>query len=474
MKRNPNTLPRFIKKFICKSLAFLIIPSLVLPLAAQSYGIIGSVLTTDIKAYINGYEIPAYNVDGNMVIVGSDLRNYGFYVVYDNNARTSSVSLNPYGAWSPLDTSSYSHGSIGTKVMDVYDTDISVLLNGVPVTSYNVNGNMAFKFSELKMFGSYYYDNASRTTNLWLEGNSYSQPSEDYSYYYNDTPADNPDMYSSSGSDDGFYSLGETWIVDGQWELTINSVEEHRLCDDYWNKNYGYSNEQVVIINYSYKNLGYQGSIMDLYINDFNVYDCEGEAADEYVGCDHQGGQKECIIGTKCSNAKTAFALVNPSSEIIVSFEKYASDGTGTHKVVYRIPVGNHQLTHTPQKNSTSDDSASTYDEQMVFLGLVKNGIECYSGAFQNLTYYIRSQDKSFVTLFYQYLQASYDSFSSAYEMSTTYLDMATMTSDIEEITDAIEDVLNETYSLIEIRDILEPPAENFQIILNEFERLFS
>jgi len=58
--------------------------------------------------------------------------------------------------------------------------------------------------------------------------------------------------------------------------------------------------------------------------------------------------------------------------------------------------------------------------------------------------------------------------------MSTTYLDMATMTSDIEEITDAIEDVLNETYSLIEIRDILEPPAENFQIILNEFERLFS
>lgn len=45
--------------------------------------IIGSVLTTDIKAYINGLEIPSYNVDGNMVIIGSDLRSYGFNVVYE-------------------------------------------------------------------------------------------------------------------------------------------------------------------------------------------------------------------------------------------------------------------------------------------------------------------------------------------------------------------------------------------------------
>lgn len=173
MKRNSDIKPQYFTRFMCKTLALLcIVPTLALPLSAQSYGIIGSVLTTDIKAYINGYEIPAYNVDGNMVIVGSDLRNYGFNVVYDNNTRTSSVSMNPYGTWSPLDTASYSTSSIGVKVMDVYDTDISVLLNGIPVTSYNVNGSMAFKFSELKMFGSYYYDNASRTTNLQVDTNA--------------------------------------------------------------------------------------------------------------------------------------------------------------------------------------------------------------------------------------------------------------------------------------------------------------
>lgn len=130
--------------------------------------VIGSVLTTDIKAYINGCEVPSYNIDGNIVVVGQDLRSYGFNVVYDNNTRTSFVSYDGSGTWTPIAPSIENSQSIGTKVMDVYQSDISVSVNGNKVACYNVGGKMAFRFAELKVFGNYSYDNETRSANLWV------------------------------------------------------------------------------------------------------------------------------------------------------------------------------------------------------------------------------------------------------------------------------------------------------------------
>lgn len=131
--------------------------------------IIGSVLTTDIKAYINGAEIPAYNVDGNMVIVVSDLRSYGFNVVYDDSTRTSTVSYDGSGTWNPIEPSEKEVQTIGEKVMDVYESDISVCVNGSYVECcYNVDGNMAIRLSELHPYGYYYYANANRASYLVL------------------------------------------------------------------------------------------------------------------------------------------------------------------------------------------------------------------------------------------------------------------------------------------------------------------
>ncbi len=135
----------------------------------QQDGVIGSVVTTDIKAYINGAEIPAYNVDGNMVIIGADLRSYGFDVVYDDTVRTSSVFLSADGGtWNPIIITTDDSLAAGTEIMSVYETDITMLVNGTPVTGYNVDGRMAFRFAELAVFGSYYYDNENRSTNLWI------------------------------------------------------------------------------------------------------------------------------------------------------------------------------------------------------------------------------------------------------------------------------------------------------------------
>lgn len=137
--------------------------------SVQQDGVIGSVVTTDIKAYINGAEIPAYNVDGNMIIIGADLRSYGFDVVYDNNSRTSSVSLSAYGGtWDPIIITADDSLEVGTEIMSVYETDITMMVNGTPVTGYNVEGRMAFRFAELAVFGLYYYDNENRSTNLWV------------------------------------------------------------------------------------------------------------------------------------------------------------------------------------------------------------------------------------------------------------------------------------------------------------------
>lgn len=130
--------------------------------------VIGSVLTTDIKAYINGCEVPSYNIDGNIVVVGQDLRSYGFNVVYDNNTRTSYISYDGSGTWTPIAPSIENSQSIGTKVMDVYQSDISVSVNGNKVACYNVGGKMAFRFAELKVFGNYSYDNETRSVNLWV------------------------------------------------------------------------------------------------------------------------------------------------------------------------------------------------------------------------------------------------------------------------------------------------------------------
>lgn len=180
------------------------------PVSAQSYNIIGSVLTTDIKAYINGYEIPAYNVDGNMVIVGSDLRNYGFEVVYDNAARTSTVSFTEEGGqWSPMYVTHQKPTAIGGKVMDVYDTDISVIVNGKQVPSYNVDGKMAFKFSELKVYGEYNYNNSNRTTNLWIN-------------FDNVPKNDDPIIASGNAAE----LSGSWYTTDLEWTLTQSGVLE--------------------------------------------------------------------------------------------------------------------------------------------------------------------------------------------------------------------------------------------------------
>lgn len=131
--------------------------------------------------------------------------------------------------------------------------------------------------------------------------------------------------------------MGETWIVDGQWEFTVNSVTVHSLCNSYANKKYGYTNEQVILIEYTYKNLGYTGAIQDLYISStaFDVYDEAGRAVKSYA-CTHEENPKECVIGTSCT-ALQAYIMPNNNSKVKLVVEKYTSNGQGEKQATFEL-----------------------------------------------------------------------------------------------------------------------------------------
>lgn len=137
---------------------------------------------------------------------------------------------------------------------------------------------------------------------------------------------------------DRYYVAGEMWIVEGEWEFTIKSVKKHYLCNKYANN--GYTNEQVVIVEYTYKNIGYENSIQDLYfsaIMDFEVYDEELESSESYA-CTHGKYPDVLVKGTKCT-AGQGYVLINNSSEVTIFVEHITSYGKGKASAIFKIPV---------------------------------------------------------------------------------------------------------------------------------------
>ena len=53
--------------------------------------------------------------------------------------------------------------------------------------------------------------------------------------------------------------IGDTWTVENQWNLTINSVKSTDERNEFSDK----KPEQVVIVTYSYENLGYKSDFSD-------------------------------------------------------------------------------------------------------------------------------------------------------------------------------------------------------------------
>ncbi len=96
-------------------------------------------------------------------------------------------------------------------------------------------------------------------------------------------------------SDSGFYEEipeGGKWIVEDNWEISIESVRNHSLDSSSINATQGYTNQQCVMITYKVKNIGFksphENATNGLSVSPlkFNVYDETGEQAKNYV-CKH-------------------------------------------------------------------------------------------------------------------------------------------------------------------------------------------
>lgn len=162
-----------IKKTFALTLAtIMLITSMTSAFADRIGDVIGSSLTTDIVAQINGYDIASYNYQGYTYVIAEDLVNYGFNVSYDNNSRTLSITRN-YGVsqiYSTYKKPAVSSKDVGKKAFNLLYTDIKTYIDGQYANSYNINGQTIIAFDDLAGYGTYVWNNNTRKITLDLPG----------------------------------------------------------------------------------------------------------------------------------------------------------------------------------------------------------------------------------------------------------------------------------------------------------------
>ena len=142
------------------------------PLANAEVGdVIGHIYSTDIRTYINGKEVPSYNIGGRTVIVVEDVCGYSSYhddqraLLLTNDIR----GLHPDGIKGGNSESDVPGRVIG----DIYETDIKTYMYDKELPAYNLNGKTAVAIEDLGGFedfndlgGMYFYNDETRTLEL--------------------------------------------------------------------------------------------------------------------------------------------------------------------------------------------------------------------------------------------------------------------------------------------------------------------
>ena len=140
---------------------------LVLPAGAVGE-VTGHLYATDIVAKIDGHPLRSYNLGDATLVVAEDLREYGFSVIWDEASRTLRVERDRdsgvTGAYQPPAQTR----PVGTRVGNIYATDIRTYVQGEQVESYNIGGETAIRFSELGRTGTFTWSGEERISALTL------------------------------------------------------------------------------------------------------------------------------------------------------------------------------------------------------------------------------------------------------------------------------------------------------------------
>lgn len=159
------------KRFIGAALSAALALTLAVPAAAEENKIgdvVGHTYYTDITAQIDGHPLPSYNIGGETAVVAEDLREYGFSVVWDGEARTLTVERDLEGAVTGDYQPQGQTQTVGAQAGDIYYTDIKTYVQGEKVESFALNGETAIRFSELSRAGTVSWNGVSREAALTL------------------------------------------------------------------------------------------------------------------------------------------------------------------------------------------------------------------------------------------------------------------------------------------------------------------
>ena len=156
------------KVFTLLLICVIAITALSISASAEIGDIIGYAKYTDIAAYINNYPITSYNINDYTVIVVEDLRNYGFDVTWDEDARTLTVVRNTQTEITgKSNVYKYSYKA-GQNSFPYVETDIVTYVNGQPVTSYNIGGQTCIYIDALGIYGGVEWNNDIRAIKLGI------------------------------------------------------------------------------------------------------------------------------------------------------------------------------------------------------------------------------------------------------------------------------------------------------------------
>ena len=132
---------------------------------------IGDVRNTDIRTYINGYRIPSFNINNRSVVMLRDLTRYGFDTTFNEQTRTATLIRNYDKPFNPILDFEASMGPPGSLAFRHLFTDITAVINGVEVQSFNVRGYTAILFADLRdagNFGRMRWDESTRRSSIEL------------------------------------------------------------------------------------------------------------------------------------------------------------------------------------------------------------------------------------------------------------------------------------------------------------------
>ena len=124
------------------------------------------------------------------------------------------------------------------------------------------------------------------------------------------------------------FAVGETWTVDGQWELTVTGVTETAERNEYEEK----EPAAVYIVNFTWKNTGYtdaSGLMNGLFlVLDDSIVDSQGLMGYPYPG-EITDYPQETPVGASC-NGQVCIGVDNAGLPIKINVTQY--DGNGVEQ----------------------------------------------------------------------------------------------------------------------------------------------